>query len=417
MVLVAILAGACVNVDSPDRVDVRWPAFGSARSDDDPRYGEYDRGGDGRYDRDADTAYERRGGLALDDHQPRDFPAGLDRAIDGGMQSRRNARPSDRRASSNRNMVSTAATIAGAIIGQGQAGHLLFGLDVLTLPGKPVRLRVRLRSYDPEQQNLAGVEIAFRRDLDRKLIGVAVTDDDGRAEIDGPGARPGQSRFTADVIATPPGLAALRDLPPAAINVFAARADTPFVVVDLDRTLVDSSFFRVMLLDGGRPMRNSIPVLRRIAKQYAVIYLTQRPGELTRLSRQWLIRQGYPAGPILLSRLRELAGDSGRSKSARLVAVRKSFPRLEWGIGDKVQDIRAYQENGLRAIWIPHLGDDRKDLWKLVDEIRAARLGEKVIVVTGWRQIERAIFDDYRCSPSRFADRLEDRARRYPYDD
>lgn len=414
MLLVAILAGACVNVDSPERVDVRWPAFGSGRSNDDARYDGPRYDDDRPYDRGEDSAYERRGGgLSLDDHQPRDFPAGPDRAIDGTMQGRRQPR---RQAGANRDMISTAAAIAGAIVGQGQAGHIFFGQDVLTRPGKAVALRARLRSYDPDRQALAGVEVAFRRDIDRKLIGVARTDEAGWAEIAWPGARPGQYRFTARVIDAP-GEAALRNLPAASIHIFIARADTPFVVVDIDRTLVDSNFFRVMLWDGGRPMPNSAAVLRRIASQYAVIYLTHRPEDLTRLSRQWLARQGYPAGPILLSRLRELAGDSGRAKAARLAAIRENFPRLRWGIGDKIQDVRAYQENGLRAIWIPHLGDDRKDLWKVIDEIHAARLGDEVIVVTGWRQIERAIFDDYRCSPGRFADRLEGRARQMPCDD
>lgn len=305
-----------------------------------------------------------------------------------------------------------AGIIAGEIIGDGSGGTIFFAHDVLAVPGRAVPLRAQVQAYRPERP-LSGLTVEFRHLDDQRLVGKARTNDDGVAELEFTPPGKGTYEFTARVTAvTDEENESLLDLPEALLLVAVRTPDEAFVVIDLDHTLTGSNFARVVLLDGGAPMADSVRVVQRIARSQSVIYLTHRPKDLTRTSRRWLRKHGYPAGPLLLSSIRDVVGSSRKYKSARLKEVRTSFPKLQVGIGDKLNDVLAYRDNEMHAIWIPPVDrDDSEELRARAEDVRDAPR-EGVDVVWDWREIERILFGDFHRSPDAFARDLRMRADR-----
>ena len=76
----------------------------------------------------------------------------------------------------------------------------------------------------------------------------------------------------------------LLEVSPAPLLVAARAKEESFVVIDLDHTVVDSSFFRVLTF-GAKPMADSVAVTNRIVQLYNIIYLTHRPDLMTRKSK------------------------------------------------------------------------------------------------------------------------------------
>jgi hypothetical protein len=177
------------------------------------------------------------------------------------------------------------------------------------------------------------------------------------------------------------------------IFVAARDKDTKLVVVDLDKTVVQSGFFSV-LVGVAKPMPGAAVVLGRLAKDGTVVYLTHRPDFLAPTSKRWLAENGFPPGPVLTSTMTTLLAGSGPYKTARLAAVKKVFPNVMAGIGDKMSDAKVYAENGVRPILIllPDWSeDDPKKFEKLADDLAA--LPDSVQVVTNWQQVAAVCFE------------------------
>ncbi|MBN1846675.1 MAG: hypothetical protein JW810_13400 [Sedimentisphaerales bacterium] len=303
-----------------------------------------------------------------------------------------------------------AAEVAGSIFLDAEHGAIFYAFDALAHPNEVIDLTVRLQ--DSKLRGIADAEIGYYfRD---ELIGTARTNADGLAASGW--KPPGEGHFELS--------ARIRDIPngrnpdilhiePAALAVLVRPPQERFVVIDLDHTLVDSSFYRV-LLGAGRPMADSARVTRRIAERYSIIYLTHRPDLMTQRSKTWLRRNGYPPGPLLVSRLAEAFGSSGRYKSTRISTLQDSFDRIAIGIGDKISDAQAYLENGLQAYLIPHYDDDdAEDLREMARQIRILTAYGPVQVVGNWNQIEQGIFDGQLFPAERFARWLDDQAKLY----
>lgn len=300
---------------------------------------------------------------------------------------------------------------AGQVVGA-ENGFLYFAYDTLAYPRRPVDLVARLQVADGLKP-VRGATIGFY--WKRRMIGSAQTDGDGLASISWSPPDAGIYRFTAKVTHVKRRThdeALLTH--PAPLRVIARPREYPFVVIDLDYTLVDSSFVRVLLWDGGKPMADSVPVTQRIARQYGVIYLTDRPDLLTRKSKSWLTGHGYPDGAVMLSEPGEAFGDSGKFKTGRLLAVRRAFPNAAIGIGDKPSDAEAYVKNGLTAYLIPHYKRKPKDMRKMAKTLRSlrGRTRGRLQVVAGWREIDAGIRRGLRYPARTFATWLDREADR-----
>lgn len=201
----------------------------------------------------------------------------------------------------------------------------------------------------------------------------------------------------------------LLQIAPAPLVVAAREKSTEFVIVDLDHTVVDSSFFRV-LLGGGTPMVDSVEVLHRISQKFSVIYLTHRPDLMTARSKNWLFKHGYPTGPLLVSKLKQAFGSSGEFKSAKISSITQAYPNIKIGIGDKLSDAQAYVDQGLTAYLLPHYNhDDEDEIRNLARQLRYLP-EDRLHVVNNWQQIETGIFQGNRFPPNKFAAWLENQA-------
>jgi len=293
---------------------------------------------------------------------------------------------------------------AGDYLAGSEYGYLFYAYDTLAYPGEPIELVARVQQVDGLKA-IPGVTVGFFHR--RELIGTALTDDGGYAVITVRPLREGDYRYVAKVITTPSETHDdLLRCSPAPLLVAARDRRTPMAVIDLDHTLAAASFAHV-LLGTVRPMPHSVAVTRRIAREYTVVYLTHRPQQLTRKSKLWLTDNGYPAGPLMLSRVSDLFSGSGKFKSARLDALREVYPNVRIGIGDKVSDAQAYASAGLDAYLIPHYKRKPKDMRKLAKEIRALPRRGRLAVVTSWREIEAGIFDGVHYPPDEYASWLD----------
>ena len=177
------------------------------------------------------------------------------------------------------------------------------------------------------------------------------------------------------------------------IFVAARPKDATLVVVDLDRTVVQSGFFSV-LVGAAKPMPGAAVVLGRLAKDNTVVYMTHRPDFLAPTSKRWLTENGFPPGPVLTSTMTTLLGGSEPYKMARLAAVKKRFPNIIVGIGDKMSDAKVYADSGVRPVLMfqPDWSeDDPKKFEKLADDLAA--LPGSVQVVSNWQQIAAVCFE------------------------
>jgi hypothetical protein len=158
-------------------------------------------------------------------------------------------------------------------------------------------------------------------------------------------------------------------------------------------------------------LADSVEVLGRVSKRYGIVYLTDRPDLPARKSKNWLADNGYPSGPLLFSRMEDLR-EGGRFKSGGLAGLRRDFPGLAVGIGERPSDAQAYVDNGMSAYLIPNFKENPKDMRALAAEIRALRGQGRLQVVDNWRQIEQGFFGGKQFPPEDFARQLEARAAR-----
>jgi len=307
-----------------------------------------------------------------------------------------------------------ASQVAGRKFLGAEQGAVFYAFDTLAYPRQPVELAAKLLAAR-DLKPIPGATVAiYQGDY---LAGRVETGADGIARLSWTPPQQGNYAFLAKIVAVPDeAYQPLLQIEPVSLLVAARPKETPFVVVDLDHTVVDSSFFRV-LLGGARPMADSVEVLERISERYGILYLTHRPDLLTRRSKDWLIDNRYPRGPLLVSEMKDVF-DSGEFKTAKLSEVRKAFPGVSIGIGDKLTDAQAYVNNGLTAYLIPDYDrEDPDEMRDMARSVRKLRGGGRLHVVSGWREIEESLFRGRAYPPEAFARGLEAQATRIEAED
>jgi hypothetical protein len=300
-------------------------------------------------------------------------------------------------------LVSAGGCGAQNVLFGGRQGYLFTASDAVALPSEEVLLQAHLQGGDLLRAQ-PGYVVRFSRG--GEFYKAAETDRDGVAAVSFTPPDAGDYVFRVEL--SPSGFP---DQPPEPVEAFVLcrRADTPILVVDLDKTVVASGFQQV-LVGKPEPMADSVEVMKRLAKDNTVIYLTHRPDLFGPKSRAWLREHDYPRGPLLLSDIGGFLKGSGAFKSAMLGDIRRRFTGQAVGIGDKVSDVVAYHDNGLRAFLIvqPDETAGTAGLRQLADSLDP--LPDAVQTITGWREIERAVFDGATFPKSALQDRLRKRA-------
>lgn len=131
--------------------------------------------------------------------------------------------------------------------------------------------------------------------------------------------------------------------------------ETPIIVVDIDETIADVTPWGFILrrVRDVLPLQGSREVLREISKTMQIVYLTARDHIFTRKTKLWLRLAGMPEAPVYLRKHTRYWRTSSRvHKIARLGELKKSFPNIQFGVGDKPGDAAAYQAHGIRPIMI-----------------------------------------------------------------
>lgn len=244
--------------------------------------------------------------------------------------------------------------------------------DVIACPGQTVELHAYLenRSFLFTTGRLADIEVAFERD--GEILGVGHTDHHGRASINCPAgtetwdftARAGTARWQGASQG----------------HVFVWPESRPLVAIDIDETVIRSQYLSLLFdrHDQSPPMPHSQRVIKRLAQQYGVIYISARARLFRDKTRQWLSRYDYPVGPVILGADFNSIAWQHDAKYRMLKALREQRPALRIGIGDKGADENAFLANRMKCIII-------NPLYLLRDH--------KTIVMDDWRGVEKLLLD------------------------
>ncbi len=277
--------------------------------------------------------------------------------------------------------------------------YLFYGFDAVARPGVPADVVVRLQkgAYMNDQEGRL-----VRVVRDGAFVAQAYTDEEGFATMTFTPPRPGDYRLTASVVA-----GRLEGQRPEDAEILVACRDPneSFVVVDIDKTLVASSFDDVLAGD-AKAMPGSVRVLRRLAEKHSILYLTLRPDYFGPKTKQWLAEKGNPRAPLWVSEFHGLLEGNKDYRVERLRRFRRRFPKTDVGIGDKLSSMDAYLANGMAGVLIlhPESLDDPSELRARARGL--AHFPAGVDVVSNWRDVNRALLEDRRYPPKRMAARL-----------
>ncbi len=307
------------------------------------------------------------------------------------------------------------AASAGAAYTLGaEHGTLFYAFDTLAHPKKSTELLAQV-IYVKKLEEVEKATVEFS--LGKESLGEVLTDKDGYARLKWAPPKAGDYEIKVKIKAVPDDdYKEMLKVTPALLLVSARPKDTRFIVIDLDHTVVASSFFRV-ITSGAKPMSKADKVVGELAKKYSIIYLTHRPDLLGNKSKNWLTDNGFVRAPLLVSSFKQSIGDSKKFKSGRLAELRKDFPIICIGIGDKIGDVEAYVENDMTGYLIPNYDrddDDDGDLRKLAKKIR--KLDKRIYVVDTWDEIRAAILGGKKFTATAYADGLEARAKQLKED-
>lgn len=214
---------------------------------------------------------------------------------------------------------------------------LLTPYDALVPSGSPVRLEIEVERclgpfIDPPR---AGVSVDAEG-------ATALTGTDGFARLD-LGLRPdGLHRWTV--------LAAGRSAP---VLVRVLPRESPVFITDIDETIAGSTPFGFIVKPVGwvQPIPGAAAALQEIARRFPLLYLTARDHLYTGKTKHWLSLKGFPEAPVFLRRQTRFTSLRARHhKIQRLAVLKRDFPAIAWGVGDKAGDVEAYASAGIRPI-------------------------------------------------------------------
>jgi len=279
--------------------------------------------------------------------------------------------------------------------------------DAFIQPGDTARIPVRLgRGFGSTTFKTYGGYTVAVADAGGKEIQRERTDQDGRLVFEQKFEKAGNFFFRAAV----DGRVEEKDVRPALFCVYVRAKDAPIAICDLDKTLVKSGFFRVVV-GGAEPFDHAADVVNRLVKEkrMTVLYLTHRPDFFAASSRHWLRANRFPPGPLYTGDLAALLTGSGAFKAEEIARLKQRFANLKLGIGDKYSDTDAYLENKIRPVLIPDIdwGKKKLEYWQ-EQHSQLAALKADVTVCRDWFEIEEALFGGKEFPPARLLGPIKD---------
>lgn len=168
-------------------------------------------------------------------------------------------------------------------------------------------------------------------------------------------------------------------------SVLILEKDEPYIICDIDFTI--SSTNALLFLSKNilhiKSVIDSVGIMRSLARKYKIIYLTARRDYYTRLTKLWLLKKGFPRGPLLARRNESHFQQELFKVKALHPIVRISKNGI--GIGDLSSDISAYLKHNLRAVKIDHPLFSKRDT--------SYTLKNNYFKVKSWKGIKK-VFED-----------------------
>jgi hypothetical protein len=160
----------------------------------------------------------------------------------------------------------------------------------------------------------------------------------------------------------------------ATARLFVWPANSRILITDIDHTISDLSQLKVPFTPNEQtpPLTGAVENLRAISANYRIIYLSARDDVLYQRTQLWLAEKGFPAGP-LFCRDFHLGGTQEGFKRHVIAELKKRFPRIEVGVGDKASDARAYLGNGLKTF--------------LIEPKQGGPVPKEAIIVRSWHDL------------------------------
>jgi phosphatidate phosphatase APP1 len=204
------------------------------------------------------------------------------------------------------------------------------------------------RGHGRLAHRLANVEVCFY--AGGKELACTRTDEVGYAVATGrvpPGARMFEARASiqghalqaqAEVLNRPPGRTIL--------------------VCDVDGTISQTDFHALVssVLNEkdikSRAVPDAAETLQHLARQYNIVYLTDRPVYLHYQSDKWLSDHGFPSAPVICAPDLRISRNVLQYKRTILATLKKLYPDALIGFGNEETDAEAYAAEGMLAIMI-----------------------------------------------------------------
>ncbi len=217
--------------------------------------------------------------------------------------------------------------------------------DVIVRPGEKARL-VAFVEGEPILglgKDLAGVRVTFH--VGGQEVENKETDDEGWAETKCR-VPAGSDRYEACAQALQQELRATG-------RIFRWGDERVIIVVDVDHTIAQTDYEELLVErdeDGSDPVKRSAETLRALAQDYYILYLTGRPRSLLDKTRTWLGERAFPDGPVITAASVKQTLRPGNFKEKKLHALRKDWPAVLIGVGDKPSDADACGASDMLAL-------------------------------------------------------------------
>ncbi|HVP13256.1 MAG TPA: hypothetical protein VMV94_18935 [Phycisphaerae bacterium] len=240
----------------------------------------------------------------------------------------------------------SAAGVAACLLAAGCGAPVLTVEDALAAPDGTVRLVAYVEREAPLnlRKDVDHVTVTFF--LDGREIGREKVNGKGRATIKWQLPSPDVSRFSACTTADGQKLEA-------AGEIYRWRTDRVIIAVDIDGTLSRTEYKDLILKkedDESDPVKGARATVCRLAEDYHILYFTARPRILLTKTRTWLHEHGFPPAPLMMAPGLKQMMQPTEYKRRALAALRKEWPNLLIGIGNKKGDAEAYSASGMLSL-------------------------------------------------------------------
>jgi phosphatidate phosphatase APP1 len=204
--------------------------------------------------------------------------------------------------------------------------------DALALPGEEIGLRARA-----ERDGLPG----FSPELEDEELTMTLPGGDPVA------ARTGDEGAAVFPVRAPErrgefvhSISGGRGIEPGLLRLYVRPPDEPLLLVDIDGTIVSSGPLAAIRGE-DEPVPGAAAVLRRLARNFTIVYFTARDDSMLASTRDFLARGRFPPGPLFVRDFTLWSSPSAPYKAAALRALRERFRGPWTGIGDTVGDAEA----------------------------------------------------------------------------